>query len=195
MKAYFLGRLDGGLGQSVRQPAHRADVVDTPVGAEDDSQHDRALDFVLTGVFGVFGFFTIENRRSQCFGHDGYIAARASSGTATGATPSPADAVTLAWPIAIIFTRPDSVPVAGAAGWRGVRRAVQHSDLPFHDWQRFRIDRDRRLNDERRVLNHRRFGVGRRWRNASAGPPQVIGSATAVRALRLGQTSAERSGP
>src|SRR5262245_5735644 len=64
MKAYFLGRLDRGLSQSARQPAHRADVVDKPVGAEDDSQHDRALDFALTGLFGVFGFFTIENRWS-----------------------------------------------------------------------------------------------------------------------------------
>src|SRR5215470_442968 len=115
MKAYFLGRLDRGLGQSVRQPAHRADVADAPVGAEDDIQHDRALDFVLTGLFSVFGFFTIENRRFQFFGHDGYIAARASSGTAAVATRSPADAATLAWPIAIIFTRPDSVPLAGAA--------------------------------------------------------------------------------
>src|SRR5262245_40911676 len=85
--------------------------------------------------------------------------------------------------------------MAGAARWRGVRRAVQHSDLPLHDWQRFRIDRDRRLDDERRVLNHRRVGAGGRWRNASAGPLQVIGSAPAVRAPRLGQTAAEHSGP
>src|SRR5262245_31839458 len=115
MKAYFLGRLDGGLGQSIRQPAHRADVVDAPVGAEDDSQHDRALDFVQTGLFGVFGFLTIEDCRFQIFGPDGYIATGASNGTATGATQSSADAVPLAWPIAIIFTRPDSVPIAGAA--------------------------------------------------------------------------------
>src|SRR5262245_12210726 len=115
MKAYFLGRLDGGLGQSLRQPAHRADGVDAPVGAEDDSQHDRALDFALTRVFGVFGFFTIENRRSQCFGHERYVAAAAGSWSAAGATRSPADAATIAWPIAIIFTRPDSVPVAVAA--------------------------------------------------------------------------------
>src|SRR6266545_2500553 len=115
MKAYFLGRLDGGLGQSVRQPAHRADVLDTPVGAEDDSQHDRALDFVLTGLFGVFGFLAIENCRFQFFGHDGYTAARASSGTATGAILSPADTATEAWPIAWAITLPDSGSWAGAA--------------------------------------------------------------------------------
>src|SRR5215467_12772608 len=76
MKAYFLGRLDGCLGQSIRQPANRADVVGAPVGAEDDGQHNRALDFVQTGVFGVFGFLTIEDCRFQCFGHDGDAVAR-----------------------------------------------------------------------------------------------------------------------
>src|SRR5262245_28826117 len=115
LKEYFLGRLDGGLGQSVRQPAHHADVVDTPVCAEDDSQHDRALDFVQTGLFGVFGFFTMEDCRFQCFGHDGNTAARASSGTTTGAKFSPADAAKIARPIARAFTLPDSGPGAGAA--------------------------------------------------------------------------------
>src|SRR5262249_23161473 len=36
LKAYSLGCLDGGFGQSVRQPAQQADVVDAPVGAEDN---------------------------------------------------------------------------------------------------------------------------------------------------------------
>src|SRR5262245_56037982 len=115
MKAYFLGRLDGCLGQSFRQPAHRADVVDKPVGAEDDSQHDRALDFALTGLFGVFGLFSIENRRSQCFGHDGYITATSGSRSASGPRRAPADAANPALPLAYTFTRPGSVPVAGAA--------------------------------------------------------------------------------
>src|SRR5262245_52029420 len=75
MKANFSSRLDGGLGQSVRLPAHRADVVNAPVSAEDDCQHNRALDFVQTGLFGVFGFFTIENRGSQFLCHGGCVVA------------------------------------------------------------------------------------------------------------------------
>src|SRR5262249_47409939 len=85
MKEYFLGRLDGCLGQSMRQPAHRADVADAPVGAEDDGQHNRALDFVQAGLFGVFGFLTIEDCRFQSFGHFGYIAAGSRRGAAARA--------------------------------------------------------------------------------------------------------------
>src|SRR5262245_10763670 len=100
MKAYFLSRLNGRLGQSVRQPADRADVVDAPVGAEDDSQLDRALDFVQAGLFGVFGFFTIENRRFQLFGHDACITTTSVSGAAAGARWSSADTAAVARPVA-----------------------------------------------------------------------------------------------
>src|SRR5262245_41340840 len=115
MKAYFLGRLDGCLGQSVRQPAHRADVVDAPVGAEDDVQHDRAFDFVQAGIFGVFGFFAIENRRFQFVGHDGCIAAASGGAAAAGFKRSTTYTATGALPVAWAVTLPDSGSSAGTA--------------------------------------------------------------------------------
>src|SRR5262249_42406846 len=115
MKAYFLGGLDGGFGQALRQPAQHADVVDAPVGAEDDGQHNSALDFVQTGLFGAFGFFTVENRRFQCFGHYGYIGARACSGAAARTIEAVADIASFAGPVARAFTLSDSGSRAGAA--------------------------------------------------------------------------------
>src|SRR5262245_2252902 len=58
-------RLDGFLGQTVRQSSNHSDVADLSVSAENDTQDNRALDIIVFRFLCVLGLLSVQDRRPQ----------------------------------------------------------------------------------------------------------------------------------
>src|SRR5215470_8895297 len=63
------------LGQSIGKATNNTNVFDAPINSEDDAQHHRSLDFILTSLFCVFRLLLINDLRSEAGGHRLYAAA------------------------------------------------------------------------------------------------------------------------